>query len=171
MTRPNPDPTNPAAWKWKSGAFRRVLTTCETEATAEKFIAQEFAGIYMAAYIHGREGITYTDNTSKPKMVPQKHARATDRLISAAMEFCRQEDLIRRGRQHGRQKFQPCTSPPQPGEYFGPAPCDDPETACEACRERLKTLGPQRGSLRQRYNAKRRMLRAFRAMGMEGPLG
>ena len=43
MTTAKPDPTQPAAWKWKAGAFRRCLTLCETEKSAEKFIAQEFA--------------------------------------------------------------------------------------------------------------------------------
>ena len=82
VTKRKPDPTQPAAWVWKSGAFRRCLTLCKTEASAEKFIAREFAGIYTAAWIHGREGLSYLDNTSKPKIINQKRAHAAE-------EFCR----------------------------------------------------------------------------------
>lgn len=55
MTKPD-NPTDWQAWKWKAAAFRRVLELCTTNESREKFIAQEFAGIYMVGLIHGREG-------------------------------------------------------------------------------------------------------------------
>jgi hypothetical protein len=55
------NPTDPKSWKWKAAAFRRVLGLCKTEKSQEKFIAEEFAGIYETGLVHGRMGTGFTD--------------------------------------------------------------------------------------------------------------
>jgi hypothetical protein len=53
--------TDPKSWKWKASAFRRCLLFCKTEASQERFIAREFAGIYEVGLIHGRTRTGFTD--------------------------------------------------------------------------------------------------------------
>ena len=55
------NPTDWRQWKWKAGAFRRVLSLCDTIVKAERFIAKEFAGIYETGLIHGRSGVGFVD--------------------------------------------------------------------------------------------------------------
>ncbi len=49
------------AWKWKAGAFLRILSLLEDKESKERFIAEEFCGLYMTGYIHGKEGITFKE--------------------------------------------------------------------------------------------------------------
>jgi hypothetical protein len=72
---PKPDnPTDWKAWKRKAAAFRRCLSLCKTETSAEKFIAQEFAGIYEVGLIHGRTGMGFLE---RGELTPQSDSSAT----------------------------------------------------------------------------------------------
>lgn len=70
-TKQKPDnPTDWKAWKWKAAAFRRCLSLCKTEASAKRFIAKEFAGIYEVGLIHGRCGTGFMDRGEPEKQKP-----------------------------------------------------------------------------------------------------
>jgi hypothetical protein len=89
---------------------------------------------------------------------------STDKLLKAAEAFCKEETAIR----ESRRLLKKCLnySPMGYDEPGSPEckPEDERETWCVNCAARFDSKSAYRGSLRKRYQAKVRMMRAYARM-------
>jgi len=97
----------------------------------------------------------------QPEHEPKAEVIPEGRLIAAARDFCKEETAIRAARRDLRPCTEASTGEPEIGD-FGVGLCEG-EPRCANCQAKEDGKALYRGSLRKRYLAKQRMLRAYHA--------